>query len=88
MKHELKQRYLLSNQNQFILPLKSGGYLDVIPTPEGFDHIAFFPKADTTNPFWITRGEWEVTGPIEGVNEEKGIVYVSLRVYLTVLLTR
>jgi hypothetical protein len=56
--------------------LKGGGYLDVVPTPEGYDHIAFFPRADSTSPFWITRGEWEISGPIEGVDEEKGLVYV------------
>lgn len=39
-----------------------------------FHSTAFFPNADSTHPFWLTRGDWEVTGPIEGVNEEKGIV--------------
>jgi len=65
------------DSHQYVWPLKAGGYLDIVPTPEGYDHLAYFPTAETTSPFWLTRGEWEVTGPISGVNEEKGIVYFT-----------
>jgi Dipeptidyl peptidase IV (DPP IV) N-terminal region len=64
------------SQYQYVWPLKFGGYLDIVPTPEGYDHIALFPRANSTEPFWVTRGEWEVVGPIEGVDEEMGLVLV------------
>jgi dipeptidyl aminopeptidase len=52
------------------------GYLDIVPN-EGFNHIAFFSPVNSTEPTWITSGEWEVT-QISGVDDKKGLVYVRL----------
>ena len=55
-------------------------YLDIVPTKDGYNHIALFPIADTAEPVWLTSGEWEVTGSIKGVGlNSKGewVVYAS-----------
>ncbi|KAK1233376.1 Dipeptidyl peptidase 4 [Marasmius sp. AFHP31] len=52
--------------SQDIYPVELG-YLDIVPTPEGFNHIALFSPANSSNPIWLTKGEWEVTGGIKGV---------------------
>ncbi|KZP28645.1 hypothetical protein FIBSPDRAFT_728579 [Athelia psychrophila] len=53
----------------------SSAYLDIIPTPEGYNHIALFTHADSKTPYFLTSGEWEVTGKIQGVDAVKGLVY-------------
>ncbi|KAF7322541.1 hypothetical protein HMN09_00032600 [Mycena chlorophos] len=53
----------------------SGAYLDVVPTPEGYNHIALFSPATSSTPIWLTSGEWEVTDGILGVDAVKGTVY-------------
>ncbi|KAL1706994.1 dipeptidyl peptidase IV N-terminal region-domain-containing protein [Schizophyllum commune] len=53
-------------------------YLDIVPTKEGYNHIALFPVADTAEPVWLTSGEWEVTGSIKGVGQnskDEWVVY-------------
>lgn len=55
----------------------SNAYLDVVPTPEGYNHIALFNPADSAKPQFLTGGEWEVTGGVRGVDAKKGLVYVS-----------
>ncbi|PCH36456.1 dipeptidyl aminopeptidase [Wolfiporia cocos MD-104 SS10] len=50
-------------------------YLDVVPTPEGFNHIALFSPASSSTPRFLTSGEWEVTGKILAVNSARGLVY-------------
>ncbi|KXN86209.1 putative dipeptidyl-aminopeptidase B [Leucoagaricus sp. SymC.cos] len=67
---------------QTIYPLPStltaaGGpsYLDIVPTPEGYNHIALFSPANSDSPRFLTSGEWEVTGNIKGVDVNKGLVY-------------
>jgi dipeptidyl aminopeptidase len=52
----------------------SNGYLDIVPTPEGYDHIALFSPADSSQPLFLTSGDWEVTGGIHGVDPKKGLV--------------
>jgi len=54
---------------------KTTGYLDVIPTKEGFDHIALFSPANSGTPRFLTSGNWEVTSGIKGIDTKKGIVY-------------
>ncbi|KAJ3513436.1 hypothetical protein NMY22_g15040 [Coprinellus aureogranulatus] len=65
---------------QTIFPLRNGesgttAYLDITPTPEGYNHIALFSPADSSKPHFLTSGEWEVTGGISAVDHKKGLVY-------------
>ncbi|KAJ7460697.1 dipeptidyl aminopeptidase [Mycena latifolia] len=53
----------------------AGAYLDVVPTPEGFNHLALFSPANSSTPIWLTSGEWEVTKGVMGVDIANGIVY-------------
>ncbi|KDR80915.1 hypothetical protein GALMADRAFT_241446 [Galerina marginata CBS 339.88] len=53
----------------------TNAYLDIVPTPEGYNHIALFNPANTNTPLFLTNGEWEVTGGIAGVDAKKGLVY-------------
>ncbi|KAJ6561203.1 dipeptidyl aminopeptidase [Mycena vulgaris] len=72
-------------QNIYALPstlvssLSSGtvaaAYLDVVPTPEGFNHLALFSPPTSSNPIWLTSGEWEVTKGVMGIDTANGIVY-------------
>lgn len=52
----------------------TNAYLDIVPTPEGFNHIALFNPASSATPRFLTDGEWEVTGGIKGVDAKKGLV--------------
>ncbi|QRV73760.1 dipeptidyl aminopeptidase [Ceratobasidium sp. AG-Ba] len=66
--------WIESEQN--IVPLqKTSGYLDILPTPEGYNHIALFSPPDSSKPTWLTSGKWEVTGSILAVDESRGLVY-------------
>ena len=49
-------------------------YLDIVPTPEGYNHIALFSPASSSTPHFLTSGPWEVVGGIKGVDLEKGLV--------------
>ena len=49
-------------------------YLDIVPTPEGFNDIALFSPADAGVPRWLTVGEWEVMDKIKSVDLERGLV--------------
>ncbi|KAK0202348.1 dipeptidyl aminopeptidase [Desarmillaria ectypa] len=61
---------------QSVFSLKGGGgYLDIVPTKEGWNHVALFNPANATDPVWLTGGEWEVTSGIKGVDVEQGLVY-------------
>ncbi|KAH0583152.1 hypothetical protein H2248_011035 [Termitomyces sp. 'cryptogamus'] len=69
-----------NDQNIRPLPtnLTAGGidaYLDIVPTPEGYNHIALFSPASSGVPHFLTSGSWEVTGGIKGIDVEKAIVY-------------
>lgn len=50
-------------------------YLDVLPNKEGYNHIALFSPADSSEPKWLTTGPWEVTSGILGIDYGKGLVY-------------
>ncbi|KAG6870802.1 hypothetical protein C0992_012414, partial [Termitomyces sp. T32_za158] len=52
-----------------------GAYLDVVPTPEGYNHIALFSPASSRTPHFLTSGSWEVTGGIKGIDVAKAVVY-------------
>ncbi|PWN51773.1 hypothetical protein IE53DRAFT_385868 [Violaceomyces palustris] len=42
------------------LSLRANAYLDVMISPEGYRHLAFFDQAKSGKPTFITRGAWEV----------------------------
>ncbi|KAF8335110.1 dipeptidyl aminopeptidase [Amanita rubescens] len=64
---------------QFIYPLPPNlgynGYLDVIPDPQGYDHIALFSPASSDTPRFLTSEKWEVTSNIKAINVEKKLIY-------------
>ncbi|KAJ7746743.1 dipeptidyl aminopeptidase [Mycena maculata] len=53
----------------------AGAYLDVVPTPEGYNHLALFSPPSSSTPIWLTSGEWEVTKGVMGVDITNGFVY-------------
>ncbi|KAG6917095.1 hypothetical protein DXG01_003915 [Tephrocybe rancida] len=53
----------------------AGAYLDVVPTPDGYNHIALFSPASSGTPQFLTSGKWEVTGGIKGIDVRKAVVY-------------
>ncbi|KAG6889758.1 hypothetical protein C0995_014685 [Termitomyces sp. Mi166 len=55
----------------------AGAYLDIVPTPEGYNHIALFSPASSGVPRFLTSGSWEVTGGIKGIDVEKAMVYLE-----------
>ncbi|KAK0215051.1 dipeptidyl aminopeptidase [Armillaria fumosa] len=59
---------------QTVYPLEDG-YLDIVPTKDGWNHVALFSPANATDPVWLTSGEWEVTSGIKGVDVDQGLVY-------------
>ncbi|KAI0249668.1 dipeptidyl aminopeptidase [Lactifluus subvellereus] len=50
-------------------------YLDVVPDKDGYNHIALFSPASTSTPRFLTTGPWEVTGGVQAVDFERGLVY-------------
>ncbi|KAG8771833.1 hypothetical protein FRC15_003139, partial [Serendipita sp. 397] len=42
---------------------------------EGFNHIALFSPTDSKTPIWLTKGSWEVTSKILGIDYSKKLVY-------------
>lgn len=50
-------------------------YLDIVPTPEGYNHIALFSPANSSTPRFLTSGPWEVTSGILAVDAARGLVY-------------
>ncbi|KAI0640694.1 dipeptidyl aminopeptidase [Trametes meyenii] len=55
-------------------PDAAPAYLDIVPTPEGYNHIALF-RADAGTPRFLTTGEWEVTSGILAVDANRSLVY-------------
>ncbi|KAF9529024.1 dipeptidyl aminopeptidase [Crepidotus variabilis] len=55
----------------------TSAYLDIVPSADGHNHIALFNPADSSTPQFLTSGEWEVTGGIQGVDPKKGLVYFT-----------
>lgn len=69
------------DNKQTIHPLPSGltgghnGYLDVVPNPDGYNHIALFSPASSDTPRFLTSGKWEVSSGIKAIDRTKGLVY-------------
>jgi len=67
-------------QEQTVYPLPAtlsttgaAAYLDIVPSPEGYNHIALFSPANSDLPRFLTSGNWEVTGGIKGLDAQKGV---------------
>ncbi|KAK7685763.1 hypothetical protein QCA50_011109 [Cerrena zonata] len=67
---------------QNILPLTSDlssdgipAYLDIVPTKEGYNHIALFRPASNHTPQFLTEGKWEVTDTILAVDPRRNLIY-------------
>ncbi|KAG8884962.1 hypothetical protein FRB97_002790 [Tulasnella sp. 331] len=56
-------------------PGQPAAYLDIVPTKEGYNHIALYSPADSSTPHWLTSGEWEVVDGIKAVDRARGLVY-------------
>lgn len=70
---------ILQDRNIYPLPpsLRSGdspAYLDIVPWRGGYNHIALFDPADSTTPRFLTSGPWEVTGGIQAVDAQRGLM--------------
>ncbi|KAI9067913.1 dipeptidyl aminopeptidase [Trametes sanguinea] len=50
-------------------------YLDIVPTPSGYNHIALFSPANSSTPRFLTSGSWEVTSGILAVDANRSLVY-------------
>ena len=48
-------------------------YIDIVPN-NGYDHLALFSPLNSSEPFFLTSGEWEVTD-IAGVDPVKNLIY-------------
>jgi dipeptidyl aminopeptidase len=64
-------------QTQNVYPLggPDSSYLDIVPTSEGYNHIALFSSSTERNPIFLTTGPWEVTGTIIGVHDSEKLVF-------------
>jgi dipeptidyl aminopeptidase B len=49
-------------------------YLDIVPDKDGYNHIALFSPASAGTPRFLTTGPWEVTGGVQAVDLERGLV--------------
>jgi len=56
------------------IPSYPPGYLDILPSPSGFNHLAYFSPADSKEPIFLTEGEWEIDGEIQMVDAQRGLV--------------
>ncbi|KAI5995630.1 dipeptidyl aminopeptidase [Pisolithus albus] len=77
---EADEGWIEPHQNIYPLPsgLRSSGspaYLDIVPSTDGYNHIALFDPADSTTPRFLTSGPWEVTGGIQVVDAQRGLIY-------------
>ncbi|EKM50720.1 uncharacterized protein PHACADRAFT_130177 [Phanerochaete carnosa HHB-10118-sp] len=52
----------------------TAGYLDIVPSKEGYNHVALFHPPTSNTPLFLTSGEWEVT-EILAVDSRKSLVY-------------
>ncbi len=49
----------------------------MVPTPEGFNHIAMFQPITSSDPIWITEGEWEVAEGVAGLDVAQNLLCVG-----------
>lgn len=71
--------HTLQGQNIYPVPasLRSGdfpAYLDIVPTQDGYNHIALFDPATSSTPRFLTSGTWEVINGIQAVDAQRGLM--------------
>ncbi|KAL0945664.1 hypothetical protein HGRIS_014816 [Hohenbuehelia grisea] len=54
-----------------------GAYLDIVPTKDGFNHIALFNSANANSAQFLTSGSWEVTRGLLKVDHQRALVYFT-----------
>jgi dipeptidyl aminopeptidase len=62
-------------QEQQVIDEIPDGYLDILPDPEGYMHLALFSPANAKEPVFLTSGKWEIDGIIKGVDLKRRLVY-------------
>ncbi|GAA5838296.1 hypothetical protein JCM11251_003456 [Rhodosporidiobolus azoricus] len=70
---------LSSSSTRPVPPPDFPAYLDIIPSPSGYNHLALFAPLDAAEPaVWLTKGEWEVDAErgLVGVDWARGFAYV------------
>lgn len=50
------------------------GYLEVVPDKTGFSHIAIFSPADSTEPIFLTSGDWEIEEEIRSIDIKRKLM--------------
>lgn len=55
-------------------PTGTPSYLDIVPSKDGYNHIALFSPATSSTPRFLTSGSWEVTGNILAVDPQLKLV--------------
>lgn len=50
------------------------GYLDIVPSKDGYNHIALFNPPTSNTSLFLTSGHWEVTD-ILAVDSKNSLVY-------------
>lgn len=50
------------------------GYVDLVPR-NGYNHLAYYSPANSTEPIFLTKGEWEVADGPAGIDLETNDVY-------------
>jgi dipeptidyl aminopeptidase len=69
---------LMQSQSIYPLPPSLAGdtpaYLDIVPNQDGYDHIALFSPATSSQPRWLTSGNWEVSNRILSVDANRSVV--------------
>ncbi len=52
----------------------SPGYLDIVPNGQGYRHIALFSPLTSSQPIFLTEGEWEVSEEIKAVDLKRRLM--------------
>ncbi|KAF6767213.1 Peptidase S9B, dipeptidylpeptidase IV N-terminal [Kalmanozyma brasiliensis GHG001] len=63
----------LSHHN---LSVDSTAYLDIVVSPEGYRHLAFYPSAASDKPIFLTQGKWEIA-ELKHVDAKRGRAYFT-----------
>jgi dipeptidyl aminopeptidase len=70
----IESTHLLHSSSASLSAYYPPGYLDIVPNEAGFNHIAYFSPSSASEPVFLTSGEWEVEGGIEGIDMGRGIM--------------
>ena len=70
---------------EYLSPSGLPSYLDIVPDKDGYNHIALFSPAGSGTPRFLTSGPWEITGNVQAVDFEKGLVYVLARSFFVLI---